>query len=109
MNKTPLIIFSAAFVVGCLGLWGVLTLLRFIYLSRFRFDALPLITQLLLANKALFCVVPMLCAGLSIYFTSRDTGKREEILVHIGILAVVFSISFFLVALVVLLPLLPTR
>gem|GEM_PF-4853000 len=105
MQKTTNILFTIAFTIGCFGLWFLLCTFECIYPQKWLHTGyLPRYTNLLLAWKFLFLVIPIPFLLVSAFVALRKRPTTEFNLCYVGILAVIFSFLFFSVAVVVLLP-----
>jgi len=106
MQKASLILFTAAFVIGCVGPWLLSALSEGIYAYHFRGHDLPGYTKFVLENRTMFLVIPVPFVALCLYALRRSLNT-EAITLFVGILAFVFMILLFGVAAVALLPCIP--
>jgi len=106
MQKASLILFTAAFVTGCVGLWLLLALSEGLYAYHFRGSELPFFTELVLKKRALFLVIPVPFVLLCGYALRRPVSTETNML-FAGILAFVFAVLFFGVAASALIPCIP--
>jgi hypothetical protein len=106
MQKASLILFTAAFVIGCIGLWLLSSLSEGIYAYHFRGHELPGYTKFVLENRTMFLVIPVPFVLLCLYALRRPLNT-EAITLLAGVLAFVFMILLFGVPVVALLPCIP--
>jgi hypothetical protein len=106
MQKITNVLFTLAFTVGCFGQWLMLVLFQSIYPLRLE-DSLPGFTIFLVGNKMLFLIIPIPFLLFSLFLVLKKTPTTEINLLYCGILAVVFSLLFFLVVAAVWLPWVP--
>ena len=106
MKKASLVLFTAAFVTGCFGLWFLLAISQGIYSYHFHGHSLPACTKLVLENRTILLVIPVPFVLLSAY-ALRKPINSEVIALIVGILAFVFIMLIFGVAASALFPFVP--
>jgi hypothetical protein len=107
MQKASLILFTAAFSIGCVGLWMLLALSEGAYVYHFHGrQTLPFLTRLLLEGRLAFLVIPIPFI-LRCFLTLRSPVNTDAVMRFVGVMSCVFMVLFFGVAVFSLIPWLP--
>ena len=103
MNRMINVLFVAAFVVGCLGLWLFISEFNSIFLRQFK-GTLPDCTRWFVEWRCLLLIIPTPFLLFTLIALFKKSPTVEENLLLLGIIAVLFLLLFFSTAFVLMLP-----
>lgn len=106
MKKASLVLFAVTFAAGFIGIWLLLAITSCIFAGQLHGQLLPFFTKIVLEARIVFLIIPIPIFLLLIY-ALRKPLNTDLIMLSVGILALVFVTTFFLVAAATLLPLIP--